>query len=181
MIQWNLAVVVGVPGVGKTSLSESASESLGYQYVNYGDLMLQIAQEEGTASTQEEMFKLPLDSQYRIWRRAALRVKPWKKVLLDLHGIDHSSQGYLTSLPVDILLPEIIIIVESSSLNILKRRNIDIHKKRPMETIKEIEEHMGILRISMAVCAALLGSYFTVLQNDNFRNCLSDLKAVLGG
>ncbi len=173
--------MVGVPGVGKTSLSKSASESLGYRHVNYGDLMLQIAQEKRMASTLDEMFKLPLDSQHQIWRRAALKIKDLEQVLLDLHGIDRSPLGFITSLPVDILSPEIIIIVESSLENIVKRRNRDIHKKRPLESMKEIKEHMEILKVSMAVCSAILGSYFTILENDNFQSCLNDLITVLGG
>lgn len=171
--------MVGVPGVGKTSLCKLASESVGYRYVNYGELMLQISEEEGMASTQEEMFRLPLDLQHIIWKKAASRIKDQKGVLVDLHGIDRSPVGYLISLPLEILSPEIIIIVESSCENILNRRISDLNKPRPVEDMSSIKEHMGLLRVSMAVSSALLGSYFAVLENNDFKKSLSDLETFL--
>ena len=92
MERWNLAVVVGVPGVGKTSLCRRVSPSMGYHYINYGELMLEIARKLQVASTQDEMFKLTLDLQYKIWRKAAEHIKDQKEVLLDLHGLDKSQK-----------------------------------------------------------------------------------------
>lgn len=79
MVRWNLAAVVGVPGVGKTSLCRLAAHSLGYNYVNYGEHMLRIAKDEKMASNMEVMFKLPLDLQHMIWRRAASIIRDQKK------------------------------------------------------------------------------------------------------
>jgi len=66
MARWNLATVVGVPGAGKTSLSRQVAASTGYRYINFGELMLDFAKKE-PISTQDEMFQLPLDIQYKIW------------------------------------------------------------------------------------------------------------------
>ena len=58
MVDWNIAALVGVPGVGKTSLCRSAARALGFRHVNYGELMLEVAMSRDLASNQEEMFKL---------------------------------------------------------------------------------------------------------------------------
>lgn len=171
--------MVGVPGVGKTSLSKLAAESKGYLHLNYGEIMLKIANKWRVASTEYEMFNLPLGEQYKIWRSAANQIKEHEKVVVDLHGVDLSSKGYLISLPVEILSPEIIILVESSCENIIQRRLEDPQKKRPKENLAQIKENVKILRVSMAVCSVLLGSFFTILENNCFQSCLNDLKTIL--
>jgi adenylate kinase len=185
MVRWNLAAVVGVPGVGKTSLSKLAAESGGYRHLNYGEIMLEIARKEGMASTEYEMFSLPLDQQYKIWRSAAHQInkhqiKGHERVLVDLHGVDPSYRGYLISIPLEILSPEIIVLVESSCENIIQRRLVDHQKYRPREDLAQIKEHIKILRVSMAVCSVFLGSFFAIVENNNFQSCLQDLKTILG-
>jgi adenylate kinase len=179
MGRWNLAIVVGVPGVGKTSLSREASPSLGYLYINYGELMLEIAKQKELASTLEGIFKLPLDLQYDIWREAATRISGQRNVLVDLHGLDRSREGYLISLPVEILEPDIIILVESSYEQIIKRRINDQERTRPVESWKTLKEEMELLRTSMAVCSVLLNSLFVILNNDEFERSVSALKIYL--
>lgn len=171
--------MVGVPGVGKTSLCKEASPSLRYRYINYGEIMLEIAKQQETASTLEGIFKLPLDMQYMIWRKAATKIAGQKDVLLDLHGLDKSREGYLISLPLEILKPEIIILVESSYDNIIKHRINDPDRSRPVEDWKTLKEDMELLRTSMAACSALLNSYFAILYNDEFEESLNTLKNYL--
>lgn len=176
MVRWNLAVVVGVPGVGKTSLCHHAAPSLGYNHINYGKLMLQLAKERGVASTLEEMFQLPLDLQHSIWRKAASLIKDQDDVLVDLHGLDRFSKGYLISLPVEILSPQIIILVEASYENIIQRRIRDQSKSRPLDSIKE---HMMLLRVAMANCSALIGCSLVILENNDFNTTLDQMKTYL--
>ncbi len=171
--------MVGVPGVGKTSLSKEASPSRGYRYINYGELMLEIAKKQELASTLEGIFKLPLDLQYDIWREAATRISSQKNVLVDLHGLDKSREGYLISLPVEILQPDIIILVESSYERIIKRRINDPERTRPVSDYKTLKEDMELLRTSMVVCSVLLNSYFTILENHKFEESLNSLKNYL--
>ena len=197
MTRWNLAVVVGVPGVGKTSLCREASQSEGYQYINYGELMLEIALKRKIASNQEEMFNLPLEIQHKIWREAATLIrdltedskegyknktdetKDFKGVLVDLHGLDRSEEGYLISLPFEILKPQIIIIIESTYNQIIQHRIKDPERIRPIETLKSLNQEMKLLRDTMAICAAILGSYFVIMENDEFKESLIRLKKYL--
>lgn len=180
MVQWNLAAVVGVPGVGKTSLCRQATRELECNYVNYGQLMLEIARDDGYASSDSELFSLDIDVQQRIWRASAEKIKRMKNVLMDLHGVDKESQlGYLLSLPIEIIFPEIIVVVESTYKNIIKRRQSDSSKKRVIEDAKSIMDHMKFLRGSMAVCSVLLGCTFTVVQNNDFDDCLHELVDIL--
>lgn len=178
-LPYDVVVVTGVPGVGKTTLCRRVSEDLGYNYINYGDLMLDIAKSMGLASTDLELFSLDIDTQQKIWNTAALKIKDMNKVLVDLHGIDQSPIGYILSLPIEVIFPDIIVIIESSKDNILQRRHKDT-KERIIDTIKSLEEHIIILRTSMASCSAILGCNFIILKNDDFKECLAKMNDLLG-
>ncbi|MGB9937273.1 MAG: adenylate kinase [Methanobacterium sp.] len=177
-LPWNTVVVTGVPGVGKTSLCRKVSEELGYNYINYGDLMLSIAESMDLASTDNEMFSLDIGVQYKIWKNAALKIKDMERVLVDLHGVDQSFIGYIISLPVEIIKPNIIVIIEAKKENIILRRNKDT-KERIIDTYKSLNEHMEILKITMAACSAILGCNLAVLENNDFQKCLNDLRNIL--
>ncbi|MDP3066776.1 MAG: AAA family ATPase [Methanobacteriaceae archaeon] len=176
---WNRVAVVGVPGVGKTSLCRAASRALGYHYVNYGELMLGITQNRKLAANLEDMLQLNPQLQYKIWKSAALQVKNVKNMLFDLHGIDLVKEGYIISLPFEILPPDIIIVIESSYDDLLNRRASDLVKNRVVERYNKIKEHESFLKYSMASIAAFLGSNITFIKNDDFKSGLDDLKDVL--
>jgi len=185
MVNWNIATLVGVPGVGKTSLSKNAARDLGLRHVNYGKLMLDVAMSNDLASNQDEMFELEIEVQQNIWKDAALRVKEMStlssKILLDLHGVDISKIGYIVSLPIEIISPDIIIVVESSFENITMRRFTDKFRDRSIDNMKSMFEHRDMLRRAMLACSIIYGSYLTVLNNNDFETCLNELKDVLCG
>jgi adenylate kinase len=185
MVDWNIATLVGVPGVGKTSLSKNAARDLGLRHVNYGKLMLDVAMSDGLASNQGEMFKLEIEVQQNIWKDAALRVKEMStissKILLDLHGVDISKIGYIVSLPIEIISPDIIIVVESSFENVTLRRFTDKFRDRSLDGMKSMFEHRDMLRRAMLACSIIYGSNLTVLNNNDFETCLVELKDVLCG
>ena len=135
------------------------------------------------ASNQDEMFKLDIEVQQSIWVSAANKVNEMKsfsgKILLDLHGIDISEIGYIISLPIEIIVPDLIIIVEASYENIFMRRYRDKFRIRALENLKDVKEHMEMLRMAMMACSVIYGSYLSLIVNDNFEKCLDELKHIL--
>lgn len=175
---WNVVVVTGVPGVGKTSLCRKISKELDYNYVNYGDLMLEIAQSRDLASTDHEMFALPMDIQYDIWKSTALRIKNLDNVIIDLHGLDQSNIGYIISLPLEFIHPDLIMVIEASDENILFRRYKDT-KERIKDSLDSLKEHKWFLRNTMAICSVIFGCNISVLNNDHFHDCLISMGNIL--
>lgn len=97
-----IAIVVGVPGVGKTTIISKAIENLkklGYQaeIINYGDVMLMKAVELGYVRNRDEMRKLPITKQLYLQRVAAewisKRSKEVDLILLDTHLFIRTSRG----------------------------------------------------------------------------------------
>ncbi|MBI5681339.1 MAG: AAA family ATPase [Methanobacterium sp.] len=177
-LPYNVVIVTGVPGVGKTTICRRISGTLGYEYVNYGDLMLSIAKSRDLASTDIEMFSLDMETQHEIWKSTALKIKEKKNVLVDLHGVDQSLIGYIISLPVEIIKPDIIFVIESLEDKILKQRNKDT-KIRIVDNIKSLKEHMGILRNTMAICSVLFACNLVIMKNDDLEECLNKMENIL--
>jgi adenylate kinase len=181
-MNWNITALVGVPGVGKTSLCKTATGQVGIKYVNYGELMLEVATSNDLASSQDEMFCLELEVQEFIWKQAANQVRNMAKnqnVLVDLHGLDISNQGYIQSLPIETFCPDLIVIVEASYEDIMLRRMGDETRNRSLVDLKSLEDQFQLLRMSMMSAAVLCGAFVKILYNDDFDGCVTELVKLL--
>ncbi len=174
-----MAAVVGVSGVGKTSLCQAVTREIEYNHLNYGDLMLEIARDKNLAYTQKEMFALDIDTQHIIWKEAAIKINKQDHALVDLHGLDQSPQGYIISLPLEIISPDIIIVVYSSPEKILLRRAEDKSKDRIQDDLKSLSFHQKLLQTTMSVCAIFLDSMIYFLNNKNFDSAKEELISLL--
>lgn len=179
MCPWERVAVVGVPGVGKTSLCKAISLNSNFKHVNYGELMLKIAQNRDLAKNLPEMFLLNLSIQHEIWKTVAIQLKDKKNIILDLHGLDQFMEGYLISLPFQIIKPDIIIIIESAYEDIIHRRRADPLKERIIQGQSTLNEHVRMLRLAMGSVSACLGCNLVILQNSDFETCLKELESIL--
>ncbi|GAB6055761.1 adenylate kinase [Methanobacterium movens] len=175
MISWNIAAVVGVPGVGKTSLCHVAAREIGCEHLNYGEIMLEIARAKNIAHSQKEMFAQDLDVQYHIWKAAANEISKHQNILVDLHGLDQSPEGYIISMPLEIISPDLIVILDSSPEKILNRRQDDKSKERIKDDFKSLIAHQKMLKMSMVICSVFSGSLVYHLENNDFETSKKDL------
>ena len=64
-----VVVVAGIPGSGSTTVLKGALKNLDYVHVNYGDVMLEIAQKKELVKERDSMRKLSPDVQKEVQSR----------------------------------------------------------------------------------------------------------------
>lgn len=144
--------------------------------------MLEVAISNDLASSQPEMFQLKLEAQEFIWKQAANKVKAMadtQNILVDLHGLDISQVGYIQSLSIEVICPDLIVVVEASYEDIMLRRMGDETRGRPLGDLKSLEEQVQLLKMSMMSAAVICGAFLKVLYNDDFNSTLHELVSLL--
>ncbi len=151
-------VVVGIPGVGKSTVMEEAARRLGYSVVNFGTVMFEIAKAGGLVEHRDEMRKLPIGIQQEIQREAAEKIASMDNVMVDTHMLIKTPGGYMPGLPHSILMalrPHRIIVIEADPEEILKRRAGDEWRRRDADTVETIKEHLELTRMA-AIASSIL-------------------------
>lgn len=171
-----LAVVTGIPGTGKTTVSLKALERLEkegkkYELVTYGDIMAEIAMAENIVTHRDEMRRLNPEQQKEIQKLAAKKISKFSKdknVLVDTHCTISTPKGYLPGLPERVLhelKPNFFIIIEAMPEEIAKRRESDKSRNRDWEITEEIKLHQEMNRSIAAAYAVFTGATVAIIQN----------------
>ena len=170
-----VVVVAGIPGSGSTTVLKHALENLDYVHVNYGDVMLGIAQEMGIVEDRDSMRKLSPDVQKEVQKKAAktIREKSIKtNIIVDTHCTIKTPHGFLPGLPkwvLEELKPDGFVLVEADGDEILLRRISDITRTRDMEKLKDIKLHQQMNRAVSMAYAALTGATVQIIENHDDR------------
>ncbi len=171
-LSFKLIVVTGVPGSGTTTVVRKALERVkGYRFINYGDIMFEIAKKQGLVDHRDEIRKLSQDTQKRIQKEAAeeiARIRENENVILDTHCTVATPKGYLPGLPEYILRtlkPDMFIIIEANPDEILGRRLKDASRRRDITSEEEIQEHQQINRSIATSYCMLTGATLKILKN----------------
>ncbi|HLF16764.1 MAG TPA: adenylate kinase [Candidatus Thermoplasmatota archaeon] len=165
-------IVTGIPGVGKTTVMETASKERRLAVVVYGTLMFEEAQRRGLAKSRDDMRRLPPETQKEIQREAARRIAAMGDVIVDTHCSIKTPKGYLPGLPawvLEALKPSAIVLVEADPEEILARRRNDPSRRRDEDTLEAIAEHQGINRRFAATAATLTGATVHTVHNHDGR------------
>jgi len=156
------AVIVAVPGAGKTTILNYIKKRMPeLKVVNYGDVMLELAREKFGIKDRDEMRKkIPLDEYKELQLDAAKKIAQIEgDVLIDTHVSIKMQGGYYPGLPLEAaraLNLDAIILLEYNPADIIERRKKDmqgIRMGREMENEEEIELHQTINRIFAASVA----------------------------
>ncbi len=185
------AIVVGIPGVGKTTVitrSVEALSNMGYdaKLVVFGTVMFEEAVKKGVKH-RDEMRKLPIEEQRRLQEQAAAKIASMEDdiVLIDTHLFISTKQGYYPGLPLyllNLLRPTNLILVAAEPHEVLNRRLNDKSRQRDLIDEKEIAHELEIARIMVAACSILTGAPFAIVMNrdGNVDNAVNELINLLG-
>jgi adenylate kinase len=170
-----VVVVAGIPGSGSTTVLKSALENLDYTLVNYGDVMLTIAQKMGLVDDRDSLRKLSPDVQKEVQRNAAKNIREKSEeinIIVDTHCTIKTPLGFLPGLPkwvLDELQPDQFVLIEADDDEILLRRINDTSRTRDVEKLKDINLHQQMNRAVSIAYAALTGATVQIIINHDNR------------
>ena len=166
-----LVVLTGIPGSGSTTLLNKALEKVDYVHINYGDVMTEIAIEEGLIEDRDSLRKLAPEIQKDIQKRAGIKIKEKSEsdnVIVDTHCTINTPSGFLPGLPkwvLEGLQPDSFVLIEAYPDEILYRRLNDSTRKRDIEKAKDIQLHQEMNRAASMAYATLTGATVKIINN----------------
>jgi adenylate kinase len=178
-------VVVGVPGVGKTTVITQAAERLNQlgsktQVLVFGSLMLEEAKKMSIGD-RDEMRKLSVTAQRQLQEMAAKRISTVQGVnlIIDTHLFINTREGRYPGIPqnlLDILSPTHLVMISADPEEIFARRMQDNTRNRDLISIDGIKNDLEIAVSMIATSSVLTGSPFRIIFNrrDKLQDAVSE-------
>lgn len=169
------AIIVGIPGVGKTTLITRAAEMLNQKrkttVVIFGTIMFEEAKKMGLKN-RDEMRRMTVEDQRRLQDLAAQRITEMKDdiVLIDTHLFINTEEGYYPGLPMrllNIMKPTNMVMVAADPREIAERRKSDQTRQRDIASAENIQKELDISRVMVASCSILTGAPFAIIMNND--------------
>lgn len=173
-------IVTGIPGTGKTTVCREAQRiaeerGIRLRVVNFGDVMMRLQEEAGGGvEDRDKLRKSSLDFQKKLQAEAARRIagmigETEGHFIVDTHMSIKTRSGYLAGLPshvLQILKPDLLILVEADPGEILRRRLGDATRERDVEEQERgVAEELRFSRLMAAACAVLAGAAVKIVEN----------------
>jgi adenylate kinase len=169
-----ITIVVGIPGVGKTTVITKTKDILlqsGYNttVVVFGSVMLSEAKKMGIGD-RDQIRKLSLSGQQNLQNLAADYICSVKEdlVIVDTHLFIRTSSGFFPGIPQNViqkLKPRNLILITATPEEILARRAKDESRNRDMVSIEEIKKELGLAISMISTISILSGSAFEIVDN----------------
>jgi len=160
-------ILVGIPGVGKTTLLTKMVDILKDHHknvivINYGSLMFDIVKENGLKD-RDLLRKLSVTEQQRLQKLAAETIATHEEevVIIDTHAFINSPEGYYPGLPehvLKIIRPSNFVSVAAKPEEIYNRRMKDDSRNRDKITIDNIKKELDYQSGMISACAVITGS-----------------------
>jgi len=167
LVESKKVVVVGIPGVGKTTLINKIVELIknndkSVKVTNYGTIMFEVAKEHGI-NDRDELRKLPISEQKKLQKIAAEKLSQTEGdiVIIDTHAFIRTPEGFNPGLPyhvLQIIQPSHFILVTAKTEEIYNRRMKDETRNRDKVSIETIKKELDIQSAMMSACSVLSGS-----------------------
>ena len=169
-----ITIVVGIPGVGKTTVITKTRDILlqsGFNttVVVFGSVMLSEAKKMGIGD-RDQIRKLSLSGQQNLQNLAADYICSVKEdlVIVDTHLFIRTSSGFFPGIPQNViqkLKPRNLILITATPEEILAIRAKDESRNRDMVSIEEIKKELGLAISMISTISILSGSAFEIVDN----------------
>lgn len=173
------AIIVGIAGVGKTTVITRAAELLNKKrktttIVVFGTVMFEEAKKKLGLKSRDDMRRMPVEDQRCLQEMAAQRIAGMKDdiVLVDTHLFINTGEGYYPGLPMrllNIMKPTNIVMVAADPGEIAERRKTDQTRQRDIATAENIQKELDISQVMVASCSILTGAPFAIIMNSDGR------------
>ncbi len=168
-------VLVGIPGVGKTSLLTKIvgilkNKNIQVKVISYGTLMFDLAKANGLQD-RDGLRKLPISEQQNLQKIAAEKIATQTEeiVIIDTHAFITSTEGYYPGLPeyvLKIIKPSNFISVAAKPEEIYNRRMQDETRIRDNITLINIRKELEYQTGMISACAVITGTPVRHILND---------------
>lgn len=185
-------IVVGVPGVGKTSVVTKAADRLNQtqstiQVMVFGSIMFDEARKLGI-NDRDEMRKLSIDTQRQLQEMAAKTISGVRSVnvMIDTHLFINTIEGRYPGIPrnlLDILSPTHMIMISAAPEEIFARRMQDSTRNRDLVSMDSIKNDIEVATSMIAASSVLTGAPFKIIfnHNDKLDVAVDELVEVMSG
>lgn len=171
-----VAIVVGIAGVGKSTVISRAAELLSQKNIKatiivFGTLMFEESKKMGLKN-RDEMRKLSIEDQHHLQDIAAKRIAQMNEeiLIIDTHMFINTTEGYYPGIPsrlLEILKPSYLIMIAADPAEIVRRRTTDNTRDRDIVSLENIRNELEISKAMVATSSVLTGSPFILIANDN--------------
>jgi adenylate kinase len=171
-----VAIVVGIAGVGKSTVISRAAELLHQKNIKttvivFGTLMFEESKKMGLKN-RDEMRKLSIEDQHLLQDIAARKIAQMNEeiLIIDTHMFINTTEGYYPGIPsrlLEILKPSYLIMIAADPAEIVRRRTTDNTRDRDIVSLENIRNELEISKAMVATSSVLTGSPFILIANDN--------------
>ncbi len=164
-------VVVGVPGVGKTTVVEKLNSTMkGSRLVTFGTVMLDEGKKLRWIKHRDELRRLPVEKQRRLQTITATMISRMKAgvLIVDTHLFVRTKEGFWPGLPFEVvraLKPTHLILVEAKPEEVILRRQADKTRYRDDMSREDLEGELSLARGFLTVSSTLTGAPMLIVSN----------------
>jgi adenylate kinase len=167
-------IVVGIPGVGKTTVVSNVKNSLEQTGIKtnlaeFGKIMLEEAKKLNIQN-RDEIRRLSIDDQKRLQNLAATKISQIYSdvVIIDTHLFINTKEGYYPGLPAHLLnniKPTHLILIIANPEEIYHRRQNDSTRVRDIISLDSIKNEIDVSKMLISCCSIISGAPFKILAN----------------